>query len=223
MNPDQPTAGGSRLLLRSYVPLLYGPPERALAAGHAELDALAGGSGGYPSGQARDLFWVANREGVQPVFVLDQGYGVAIHLMVWSAHRPEDWFALCLHECRGGFVAALVPNLARSAGRFEERHLEQFGRRPGVAGYDHLFRPVHFACPTRRTFERVRRAVPDQARVGLLDSRKYAPGGPPADAFAHVRPVGPFPVFWDGRAFGYDMRPTLDRLFAAGVGDGAGG
>lgn len=125
MNPDEPTATeGDRLLLRSYVPLLCGPPERALTAGHPELDALAGAQGQYPSGLARDLFWVANAEGVQPVFVLDQGYGIAIHLTVWSAHQPEDWFALCFHEWRSGFVAALVPDFARSAERLEGRHLE---------------------------------------------------------------------------------------------------
>jgi hypothetical protein len=218
MRSDEPTPNRpdptDHLLIRSYVPLLQGPPERVLGAGDPELLTLTGPADEYPTGRAGGLLWMAEAAGVHPVFLLDRADEIAAHLMAWSEDEPGKWFVLCFAERGEGFVVALVPHLVRSIERFETDRRAEQGRPAGAAGYDLMFRPIYLVCQTRQTLEQIRHLIPNPCRVGLLDHRTFADARPPSLALPQARPVGPVVVSWDERPFGYDMRPTLDRLFA---------
>jgi hypothetical protein len=224
MSSSDPNAAGAtgNLVIRSYVPLLYGPPERALGAGDLEWLSLAGPADEYPTGRAGGLFWLADGEGVHPVFVLDRADEIAAHLMAWSRHEPATWFVLCFAERGEGFAVALVPHLVRSIERFEAVHQEGTGRPSGAAGYDLLFRPIHFVCESRQTLEQIRHLIPNPCRVGLLDRQAFADARPPSLALDRARPLGPFAVSRDERPFGYDIGAMLDRLADSEGGHGPG-
>lgn len=224
MNFTEPNAVGrdGHILLRSYVPLLYGPPERTLGADDPERLALAGPTDEYPTGRAGGLLWLANSDGIHPVFLLDRADQVAAHLMVWSRHEPQKWFVLNFAERGEGFVAALVPHLVRSVERYEATHREEAGRPSAVGVYDLLFRPIHFVCETRRTFEQIRHLIPSPCPAGVLDRQTFASARPPSLALERARPLGLFAVSWEERPFGCDLGSLVDRVPVSAKGPDTG-
>ncbi len=208
-NPPDPT---DHVLICSYVPLLTGEPGRLIRVQDPEFRRVLAEAERCPSGQADAFLWIADTDGIQPVFVLEQADPIADHLLAWSEGRVGEWFSLCLSERGDRFVAALVPNLIRSVGRFEAGNLAATGELSEAGGYDLLFRPLFFVSRPGHTFGQVRHLITSPTRVGLLDATAFTSAHPPSLALNRVQSIGPVEVSWDERPFGYDVRTLLDRF-----------
>jgi hypothetical protein len=218
MQPDRQGLGESHLpddvLVCGYVPLLSGEPGRVVGIDDPEALRVLAEAQRCPSGQADAVLWVADAEGLYPVFVLEQADAIADHLLAWSESRVGDWFALCLSERGERFAAALVPNMARVIERFEAARPAAAPGPGGARGFDLLLRPLFFVSLPGHAFGQVRHLVTSPARLGLLDAAAFASAHPPSAALNGVRTVGTVEICRDGWPFGYDVRPLLDQIFA---------
>ncbi len=218
MQPDEKDPSDrlppDHVLVCGYVPLLSGGPGRVVGIDDPEALRVLAEAQRCPSGQADAVLWVADAEGLYPVFVLERADAIADHLLAWSEGRVGDWFALCLSERGERFAAALVPNMARVVERFEAARPAAAPGTGGARGFDLLLRPLFFVSLPGHAFGQVRHQVTSPARLGLLDSAAFASAHPPSAALSRVRVVGTVGICRDGRPFGYDVRPLLDQFFA---------
>ena len=125
--PGSDGDGPKKAVVVSYIPLLTGEPGRVLSVGDGEFRRLIAEADRCPSGLADACLWLAEGGGVFPVFVLPQAQAVVEHLLAWAENRPGDWFALCLAQRQGRYVAALFPNLVGSVERFEAAYFANHG------------------------------------------------------------------------------------------------
>jgi hypothetical protein len=155
---------------------------------------------------------MADYGGVFPVFVIPQAHAIADHLQGWAENRPGEWFMLCFAQRQGRYVAALFPNLPSSVERFEAAYFVYHGEPSKAASHMLLFRPITFVSGPRHTFGRVKKLIADPSYLGFLEPDEFDPATPTSLDLDNIRRVGPFPVCWDARPFGYDIKPIIENL-----------
>jgi hypothetical protein len=159
--------------------------------------------------------WMADNGGVFPVFVLPKAHAIADHMVAWAEDRPGDWFALCFAERQGRYAAVLFPNVVASVERFEAAHFASCGQRLRVTALDWLFRPISFVSGVRHAFKRVKKLIGSPSMVGFMEPGDFDPAVPASLDLDRIRRVGPFPVCWDARPFGFDIEAVLSQLFGS--------
>ena len=210
--PRSDGGGPKKAVVFSYVPLLTGEPGRVLSVGDEEFTRLMAEADRCPSGLADACLWMAEGGGVFPVFVMPQALAVADHLLAWAEDRPGDWFALCYAERNGRYVASLFPNLAGSVERFETAHFVRHGEVSKAASYELLFRPIAFLSGVRHTFKRVKTLIGSPSMVGFMKPSDFDSAKPSSLNLDCIRRVGPFPVSWRAKPFGYSVNQIVERL-----------
>jgi hypothetical protein len=201
-----------RAVVVSYVPLLTGEPGQVMDADdpefHRRLLEIDRGSDGHVDA----CLWMANAEGVFPTFVLKDAHAVADHLLSWAEGRPAEWFALCIAEARGRYVAGLFPNVAGSVQRFELAHLIAHRDTSNADDYEIVFRPLTFVSGLNHTLHRVEAMIPMTTMVGFVEPNQFDPQAPERFAADAIRLVGPFPVCRDSQPFGFSVSGMLEEL-----------
>ena len=204
--------GPRKAVVISYVPLLTGEPGRVLSFRDEEFNRLIAEADRCPSGLAPACLWMADNGGVFPVFVMPQAHAIADHLQGWAENRPGDWFMLCFAQRQGRYVAALFPNLPGSVERFEAAYFANHCEPSKAAGYVLLFRPLAFVSGPRHTFGRVKKLIADPSYLGFLNPSEFDPATPSSLDLDYIRRVGPFPVCWDAKPFGYSINRLVEGL-----------
>lgn len=165
-----------------------------------------------PTGLADACLWIADNGGIFPVLILPQAHAIADHLVAWAEHRPGEWFALCFAERQGRYVVTLFPRLAWSVERFEAAHFVHHGDLSNAEGYELLCRPLALVSGPAHTFGRIKKLIADPCYLGFLEPDDFDPATPPSLDLDHIRRLGPFPVCWNEKPFGYDIKPITEKL-----------
>lgn len=131
-----------KIILFSYVPLLWGPPVDADPNKVQELleeaDLLAG---------TRACIWIGNKKNLTCSFLIDNAHEIHSHLMVWSENEPEKWFNFEIDSNKNFYYAvSLFPNFQKSI----ERHKINFQLHAGypvpkTSKYNVFSKPISFA------------------------------------------------------------------------------
>jgi hypothetical protein len=210
--PGSDVGGHRKAVVISFVPLLTGEAGRVLSVGDEEFTRLMAEADRCPSGLAPACLWMAEDGGVFPVFVLPQAQAIADHLVAWAEIRPGDSFMLCFAQRRGRYVAALFPNLPGSVERFEAAHFVHHGDLSNAEGYELLCRPLAFVSGVHHTFKKVKKLIGRTSIVGFVESSDFNPGKPSSLDLDRIRRVGPFPVCWNAKPFGYSIKQIVEKL-----------
>src|SRR5262245_34419169 len=210
--PGSDGGGPKKAVVVSYMPLLTGEPGRVLSFWDEEFNRLMAAADRCPSGLAPACLWMADNGGVFPVFVIPQAHAIADHLQGWAENRPGEWFMLCFAQRQGRYVAALFPNLPGSVERFEAAYFASHGELSRAAGYVLLFRPIAFMSGVRHTFKKVKKLIGRISMVGFMEPSDFDPATPASLHLDRIRRVGPFPVCWNAKPFGYDIKPIIEKL-----------
>lgn len=208
LDTEQP----NRLVVVSYVPLLTGEPGTMMATDDPRFGDVLARIESASDGHVDACLWMAEENGVFPVFVMRNAHAVADHLVAWAEGRPGDWFALCFAEGHGRYCAGLFPNVSASVERFETAHLIVHSQATNAAGQDIIFRPLTFVSGQKHTFGRVKAMIPDSAMVGFVEPSELDPHTPGKLTPAAIRRVGPLRVCWDAKPFGFDVSGLIDGL-----------
>jgi len=207
----------TRVVVVSYVPLLIGEPGKVMANDDPQFHDMISKIDELHDGHVDACLWIAEENGVFPVFVTESAHAVADHLVAWAEGHPGEWFALCFAEGHGRYVAGLFPNVSASVERFEAAHLIVHGQATNAAGHDIIFRPLTFVSGPKHTFGRIKAMIPDSAIVGFVEPSDFdhqTPGKLTPDA---IRRVGPFPVCWNAKPFSFDVSGLIDGLLRGAV------
>jgi hypothetical protein len=210
--PGSDGGGHRKAVVISYVPLLAGKPGRVLSVGDEEFKRLIAKADRCTCGLANACLWMAEGSGVFPVFVLPQAQAIAEHLVAWAGHRPSEWFSVCFAERQGRYVAALFPNLPASVERFEAAYFANHGDLSNAEGYELLCRPLAFVSGPRHTFGRLKKLIADPCYLGCLQPSDFDPATPSSLNLDRICRVGPFPVCWNEKPFGYSIKPIIGKL-----------
>jgi hypothetical protein len=210
--PGSDGGGPKKAVVVSHVPLLTGEPGRVLSFRDEEFNRLMAEADRCPSGLAPACLWMADNGGVFPVFVIPQAHAIADHLQGWAENRPGEWFMLCFAQRQGRYVAALFPNLPGSVERFEAAYFANHGEMSRAAGYVLLFRPIAFVSGARHTFKKVKKLIGRTPMVGFMEPSDFDPGKPSSLDLDCIRRVGPFPVCWNAKPFGYSINQIVEKL-----------
>jgi hypothetical protein len=204
-----------RTIVVSYVPLLVGESGKAMAIDDPHLHEMLSKIDEGHDGHVHACLWMAEENGVFPVFLMKDAHAIADHLLAWAEGRPADWFALCFVEKQGRYVVGLFPNVSASVERFEVAHLIVHGDMSTADGYEIIFRPLTFVSGLNHTFGRVKAMIPTTAIVGFVEPSEFDPHAPEKLSPDAIRRVGPFPVCWDSKPFAFDVSGILDGLIRA--------
>jgi hypothetical protein len=106
-------------------------------------------------------------------------------------------------------VNAYLPG---SVERFEAAYFANHGEPSRAASYELLFRPIAFVSSTDHTFGRVRKLLAGSSLAGFLEPSDFDPAAPASLGLDRIRQVGPFPVCWNAKPFGYSINQIVERL-----------
>ena len=79
-------------------------------------------------------------------------------------------------------------------------------------GYELLCRPLAFISEHRHTFGRVKKLIADPCYLGFMEPSDFDPGKPSSLDLDCIRRVGPFPVCWNAKPFGYSINELVEKL-----------
>ena len=167
-----------------------------------------------PDGHVDGCLWLAEGDAVVPVFIMDKALAIADHLLTWSEQKPDEWFALCFVERGDRYAAILFPNLDKSFRRFQVGWLDRFEEVVTPDRCNIIFRHLHFVSNPGHLFGTVRSRIPSRTMLGFVDTADVDRQNPCGTESDRVKMLGPFPVCWDGKPFGFDIGSIVDDLFA---------
>jgi hypothetical protein len=156
-----------KMILFSYVPLLWGPPVEAdpdkIQEILKEADSLLG---------TWACVWVGNKKKTTCLFLVDNAIEISSHLMAWSENEPEKWFNLEIDSNNDFYYAiALFPNVKKSI----ERHKIGFQLHTGYpvpdkTEYKIFAKPISFVSNgPSKIFKQIKKFIFKGIEIRFMD------------------------------------------------------
>lgn len=160
-----------KILLFSYVPLLYGPPilpqDSDLLKVYKQIDS---------SLVVHACLWAGGGKKNECIFLINDAAIIHQHLMAWSENQPVKWFQLEITSNPDSYYAiALFPKFNLSI----ERHKISFQLQTGYpvpkkSEYNIITKPISFVSHgPSKIFKKVKNRISKGVEVRLMDISDY--------------------------------------------------
>lgn len=184
----------NKVILFSYVPLLYSPSEdltQEITANNAE--AVLAFMNDLRDGNAIGCLWANHEEGPAPVFLYPDAHDIADHLEAWTEDKPTSWFQTHLKVKDGRYLIILMPQVAKSVERWKINFQLIYGFPPPKdLKYEVCFKPLYFISGTENTFELFQGEVKSCPYVGFMNMADFNIDNPEEIDPDTIKWLGPF-------------------------------
>jgi hypothetical protein len=160
-----------KIVMFSYVPLLYAPPQMLLdELTQNNIEAVAEFMEGLKDGNATGCLWVDHNGQPAPVFVYPNAHEIAEHLHLWTEEKPTQWFHTHLEIKDGKYLIILIPQIDKSIERWKINFQLTYGYPPPKdLKFEVFFKPLYFVSGTENTLELIADRVKHCPNIGFMN------------------------------------------------------
>lgn len=168
-----------------------------------------------PDVYVRACLWTRDKNGHQPVLILERAQEIADHLLGWTVRQQSEWFDLIVTDNEVSYCVALFPRLKKSIDRWELNQSLYTGKQPSPEQrqYNIIFCPLAFNAPLSSTYQTIRGNISKQTSMylGLLDSKEIAGRDPLTVDHEKIINLGEFRLYTNPKDASIDCSAWVEE------------